>query len=174
MGMLTMEVIVAYRDGRVESVSPHTVLSKLRRENGYIVVEYTDFFNPETMFEYPGLIDVDMEKRKFIYTFKRYRGTDKPRFYPKCTVVERGVNYVVVQRHDGVLFKINHAFPAEILLNVVNNPGIALWDLISLEVLVFSKEYPDITEEELLDVMEATVEVLGYYVYILDLVKPEF
>jgi len=33
------------------------------------------------------------------------------------------------------------------------------------------KEYPDITEEELLDVIEATVDVIGYYVYVLDLIE---
>jgi len=168
-----MEITAVHRDGRVEKVSPHAVVSKLRRESEYIVVEYGDFFNPEVMFEYPGLIDVDLENKKFIYTFKRYRGTQKPRLYPKCTIIERGPDYLIVQRHDGVLFKISHAFPGEILLNIINNQGISLWDLISIEVAIMAKEYPDLSEEEAIETIEATVEVVGYYVYILDLIRME-
>lgn len=168
------EIVVVYRDGRIGRVSVDEVISRLKREGEHIVVEYRDFFDPELLYEYPNLIDVDTKSREFRYTFKRYRGTQRPRLYPKCAVVERGVNYVIVQRYDGVLFKINHAFPGEVLLNIVNNPGIPLWDLISLEVAIMTKEYPDLTEDELIETIEATVEVLGFYAYVLELVEIDF
>ncbi|MEM1697894.1 MAG: hypothetical protein QXG48_04495 [Thermofilaceae archaeon] len=167
-------LICFHPDESYEHVPPENIISRLKREGEIIVVEYDDFFDPTITCAFPGLVDVDLSRRVFINTFKKYRGTDKPRFYPKCMLVERGADHVIVQRHDGVLFRINHAFPSEILLNIVNNPGITLWDLITLEITAFSKEYPDIAEEDLLDVIEATVDVIGFYIYVLDLVEMKF
>lgn len=44
-------------------------------------------------------------------------------------------------------------------------------DLISLEVMITVKNHPEYTENDLLEVVEATVGVIGFYIYILDLVE---
>lgn len=167
-------ILVVREDESYEYVAPEEIVARLKREGDTIIVEYDDFVNPSEIFIYPGLLDFDTKTKEIVNIYKGYRGTGKPRLYPKCELLERGINYVVIERFDGARFRINHAFPGEILLNILNNPGIALWDLISLEVLVFTKEYPDITEKELLDIIDFTVDVVGYYTYVLDLVEVTF
>lgn len=169
-----MELVCFRKDSSYEYLAPEKIVSRLKREGEVVVVEFDDIFDPDISCGFPGLVDVDLNRKTFLNTFKKYRGIDKPQFYPNFELIERGTSHVVVQRRDGVLIKINHAFPTEILLNIWNNPGIALWDLITLEIAVFMNEYPNITEEELLDVIEATVEVVGYYVYILNLAEMRF
>lgn len=168
------DVLIIYRDGSCKRIAVEEVLAGFRREGNTIVVGYDDFFNPDILYEYPGIIDVDLRDNKSIYKFKEYRGSRIPRLYPKCSIVERGVDYLLVQRYDGALIKVVHAFPAEILLNILNNPGIALWDLASLEVLATSKEHIDLTEDEAVMIIELTAEAIGFYAYILDVVEIQF
>ncbi|MEM1678449.1 MAG: hypothetical protein QXU96_04895 [Ignisphaera sp.] len=115
------EVVVVYRDGSVEKIPMDRILSRLKRENGYIVVEPRDVFDSENPYVFLGLIDVDLENGEFINTFKRYMEAQKPRLYSKCEVVGSGTDYFIVQRYDGTLFKINNIFLGKVLLDIVDN-----------------------------------------------------
>lgn len=157
-----------------EEIPVERIISQLRREDGIIVVNFDDIFKFEQDFAYPGLTEIDEKRMEFQHVFRQYIGTSRPKIYPLFDIVERGLDYLIVRRHDGVVFKIAHAFPAEVLLNVHNNPGIALWDLISLELASATKEIPDFTEEDAKTGIFLVVDAIGYFTYILELTKLEF
>ncbi|MEM1679577.1 MAG: hypothetical protein QXY26_08455 [Ignisphaera sp.] len=174
MNRMKMIKLVHFDKESVEDVPVERIVAQLRREGDIIVVDFDDMFRFEKDFAYPGLTEVDEEKKEFKHVFKRYIGTGKPRIYPVFDVVERGADYVVVRRHDGVLFKIAHAFPTEILLNIYNNPGIALWDLIAIELAISAKEISDFTEEDAKTGIYLVVDAVGFFTYILELTRLEF
>jgi len=166
--------VVYYNIGVVDEVPVEAILSMLRRDGDLIIVGFHDIFSKDREYVYPGLTDLDLKRGEFINVFKHYMGTDKPRLYPICELDERSVDYIIVRKRSGALLKIAHAFPAEVLFNIIVNPGIALWDLIALEVLIEAKELPGYVEEDAITGIYLTVNAVGFYTHVLEIVRMEF
>lgn len=166
--------VVYYSSEVVDEVPVEAILSTLMKEGNVVTVGFHDMFSTDREYVYPGLTDLDLKRGEFINVFKHYMGTDKPRLYPLCELVERSLDYIIVKRWSGALLKIAHAFPAEVLLNIIVNPGIALWDLITLEVVIGAKELSGYVEGDAVTGVYLTVSAVGFYTYVLGVVRMEF
>lgn len=149
-------------------------------EDGLIVLNDRVVVDDNKFPCYPGIFDCDQERGIYYYSY--LEKLDEIRVYPRFKVLEliKGIDrdVLVIERSDGVRFKVEASITGLVVYNIAVNPGVTLGDLIVLVAIILAQENPEELrleiERDQLRIPNSIAQVIGFLAYEAELVDLEF